>query len=126
MPLSMAKNLQVHSVSGQSAAIGAAGPVFIPVARRGRITGGSISNSAAVTGSDIVLTLSKLGDGAEKTLGTFTVPLAGTAAGNVAPLSLSASGGDIYVQPGQTLKVDKTSGGAGGGVGQISIDIKGS
>jgi hypothetical protein len=113
---------------GTIANLSAASLDYLPVAKQGRLVGGSCAMSAATTVAAAVVTIKKYPAGVVAnavTCGTITVSQTGSAAGIVTPLVITGSELNCTFAPGDTLVIDNAAGSTGASVGRFSLIIRG-
>lgn len=92
---------------GQLVDVSAASISYVPVPFQGVIRDAFACISAAVTGSDTTVTLKKKsGSATAVTLGTITIPVTGSAIGQVLQVSMTGSEADRTCAMGDTLIFD--------------------
>jgi hypothetical protein len=125
MPLSENHNLQMNAISGQMVDVATPGIVYVPVPFKGRVVAGGCAISAPLTAANTIVTVSKVNPAGVKTIGTITIPNAGSGAGSSYGLVITGSEADCYVDAYETLKVDSDGGGTGPAVGSFVFHIRG-
>lgn len=91
---------------GQLVDISTASISYAPVALKGVIIAALCSISAAITGSDSVITVKVIRGGVTTTIGTITAAVDGSAAGSVFQMVLTGTEGERSVNVGDTLVFD--------------------
>lgn len=91
---------------GQLVDVSTASISYVPVPAQGVIVGAFSTISAAITGSNCVVTVKVIKDGATTTIGTITITQSGSAPGDVDSMVISGSEMDRTVKAGDTLVFD--------------------
>lgn len=96
-----------HSIpGGQLVDVSAASISYAPIWCKGRVVRAFATISAAVTGSDTIVTVKKITGGTSTTLGTITVAVSGSAAGSTFECSFTGTEIERSVIDGDTLVFD--------------------
>jgi len=125
MPLSINHNLQTNSVSGVMADVATAGSILVPVPFKGSVIGGGCGISAALTGTDTVITVSKINPQGVTTIGTITIPAAGSGAGSQYGLVITGNAAACHVEAFESLQFASDGAGTGPAVANFAALIRG-
>lgn len=107
--MALPRNTPMHDrpvFGGQLVDVSTASISFAPIWCKGRVVRAFATISAAVTGSDSVVTVKKISGTTTTTLGTITIAVSGSAAGSTFEASFTASEVDRTVSDGDTLVFD--------------------
>lgn len=107
-------NAQLADVSADTSA-------WVPILRPGRLVGGSVAISAAITSANAVITVKK----GSATLGTITIVQSGSAAGSVFTLAITGSEADCTLATGDVLELDSDGGSSTTSIGYFSLVVRG-
>lgn len=107
-------NAQLADVSADTSA-------WVPILRPGRLVGGNVAISAAITSANAVITVKK----GSTTLGTITIVQSGSAAGSVFTLSITGSEADCTLATGDVLELDSDGGSSTTSIGYFSLVVRG-
>jgi hypothetical protein len=128
MPLPQNGTFMDVLYSAQIVDVSTASIAQIPIMKAGKFMDAKISLSAAITGSDSVVTVKKYPAGVAAdtvTIGTITLAYSGSAAGKNYAVSITGTEAACTLAAGDTLVFDNAAGSSTTSIGRISAIVRG-
>ncbi len=111
---------------GQLVDVSSASISYAAIWCKGVVNAAYATISAAVTGSDTVVTVKVIKSGTTSIVGTITVAVSGSAAGSVSPLVISGTETVRSVEPGDTIVFDSDGASSATSIANFVAVVRGS